>query len=410
MKIDKRADKYAELIIKSGINLQPGQTLVLSSLVDAAPFARVCAQKAYEAGCREVIMRWSDEAISKETYLHADNEIFDTVRPWKADMLNTLAQEGAAFVTIYSQDPEALSGVDPDRIRRSALASGKALETYRELQMTDSVQWCLFSVPNPAWAKKVFPEVDETEAVSKLWDAIYATVRVSEFNDPIEEWRIHNENLRTRKEKLTGYNFKYLKYKNSLGTDLTIELPEGHYWDGGRSHSAKGVPFNANVPTEEIFTAPKRDGTNGIVYAAKPLVINGDIAENFHFVFKDGKIVEIHAQRGQELLESAIATDEGSSYLGEVALVPYDSPISKSGILFYNTLFDENAACHLAFGDSYPCVHGGAQMTKEQRRAVGLNDSIMHEDFMIGTPDLSITGITHDGKEIPVFIDGNFAF
>ena len=408
--MDKRAEKYAELIIRCSMGLQPGQTLVLTSPVDAAPFARLCARKAYEAGCREVIMRWTDDAISKETYLHAADDVFDTVRPWKSDMMNTLAREDAAFLTIYSEDPEALSGVDPDRIRRSSLASGKALEEYRELQMTDSVQWCLFSIPNIPWARKVFPGVSDDEAVNKLWDAIYDTVYVTEDNDPVAVWRQHNEALKRRKEKLTAYNFKYLHYVNSLGTDLTVELPENHYWDGGVSHSAKGVSFNANVPTEEIFTAPRREGTNGIVYAAKPLVINGDIAENFSFVFKDGKIVEIHAQRGQELLESAVATDEGAAYLGEVALVPYDSPISKSGILFYNTLFDENASCHLAFGDSYPCVQGGAQMTKEQRKAIGLNSSIMHEDFMIGTPDLSINGITHEGKEIPVFIDGNFAF
>ena len=408
--MDNRAEKYAELVIKTGINVQPGQTLVISSPVDTAPFARLCVKKAYEAGCREVVMRWLDPEISRETYLHGADEIFDIVRPWKADMMNTLSKEGAAFLTIYSEDPEALSGVDPDKIRRSSLASGKALEVYRELQMTDSIQWCIFSVPNIPWAKKVFPGLTEEDAVDRLWETIYSTVRVTGENDPIAQWKEHNDNLHRRKDKLTAYNFKYLKYRNSLGTDLTIQLPESHYWDGGNSISANGVPFNANMPTEEIFTAPKRDGTNGIVYAAKPLVLNGDIVEDFYFVFENGKIVDIHAKRGQKLLETAVSTDEGSAYLGEVALVPYDSPISNSGVLFYNTLFDENAACHLAFGDSYPCVTGASQMTKDQRKAIGLNDSIMHEDFMIGTPDLSITGITQDGQEIPVFVDGNFAF
>jgi aminopeptidase len=408
--MDKRAEKYAKLVINTGINIQKGQTLLITAPVDAAEFARLCVKEAYKAGCKNVELRWKDDAISKETYLHADDSVFDEFPSWKADMLNSLSADGAAFLSIYSEDPEALSGVDADRIRRSSVASGKALAEFRQRQMTDEVQWCLFSVPNPAWAKKVFPELSEDEAVSKLWDAIYDTVRISEDNDPVDEWAKHERALCERKKKLTEYNFKYLKYKNSLGTDLTIELPEGHFWEGGCSTSGKGVKFTANMPTEEIFTAPKLDGVNGIVYASKPLVINGDIADKFSFTFENGKIVKVSAEKGQELLETAISTDEGAAYLGEVALVPYDSPISSSGILFYNTLFDENASCHLAFGASYPCINGGSEMSADERKAHGLNDSIMHEDFMVGTRDLSIIGVTHDGAEIPVFVDGNFAF
>lgn len=408
--MDPRISKYADLIVKYGVNLQKGQTLLLSSTVESAPFARECVRAAYEAGCREVEMRWLDDFCARERYLHAESGVFDIVRSWKADQLNTLAIEDAAFLFIDSSDPEAMSGVDPDRILRASRASGEALKPFRERETSDVIQWCIAAYPGAAWAKKVFPDISEADAIGRLLDAILATARVTRGNDPLSAWSVHNSALHSRVTKLNAYNFKYLRYKNSLGTDLTVELPEGHYWDGGRSRSAKSIEFNANMPTEEVFTAPKKDGVNGIVYAAKPLVINGDIAEGFSFTFENGKIVKIEAERGKALLETSIATDEGASYLGEVALVPYDSPISRSGILFYNTLFDENAACHLAFGDSYPCIKGGSDMSKEDRAAHGLNESIVHVDFMIGTPDLCITGVTHDNKEIPVFIDGNFAF
>ena len=408
--MDARISKYADLVVKYGVNVQKGQVLLLSSPVEAADFARECVRAAFEAGCRDVEMRWTDDFCARERYLHAESDVFDTVRPWKADQMNTLSVEDAAFLFIDCDDPEALSGVEPDRILRASRASGAALKVFREYETSDKIQWCIAAFPGKAWAKKVFPGIPEAEAESRLLDAILSTVRVSADNNPIEAWRAHNAALTRRVRILNEYNFKHLRYRNSLGTDLTIELPEGHFWDGGRSHSAKDVEFNANMPTEEVFTAPKYTGVNGIVYAAKPLVINGDIADGFAFTFKDGKIVDITAKQGLELLKNAVATDEGSAYLGEVALVPCDSPISNSGVLFYNTLFDENASCHLAFGDSYPCIAGGAEMSVEERKKHGLNDSIMHEDFMVGTPDLSITGVTHDGREIPVFVNGNFAF
>lgn len=325
-------------------------------------------------------------------------------------MYNSLSEQKAAWLHIDAEDPEALSGVDPDKIRRFSVASGNALKDYRDRQMNNFFPWCIGAIPSPAWAKKVFPELSESDAINALWEQIFASVRVYKDSDPVQEWEKHTAALATRMNILNSYNFKYLKYKNSLGTDLTIELPENHIWLGGAEKCVAGYDFNANMPTEEVFTAPKRDGVNGIVYASKPLVVNGDIADNFSFTFKNGKIVKIQAEKGQELLETAISVDEGSCYLGEVALVPYDSPISNSGILFYNTLFDENASCHLAFGDSYPCVIGGSEMSRDELKEIGLNASIMHEDFMVGTEDLSIIGITHDNKEIPVFSNGNFAF
>lgn len=410
MRMEKLLNKYAELVVRTGAAVKPGQTLLISAPVDAASFVRLCVGKAYEAGAREVEVRWFDDAVSRETYLHAADDVFDTFRPWNADQRNTLAEEGAAFLFIDSDDPEALSGVDPERLRRSSAAAGKALRPYRERTMADKVQWCVASVPNEKWARKMFPDMGLEKAVKHQWEAILNAVRVTEDNDPVADWAEHSRSIKARVQKLNDYSFRYLKYRNSLGTDLTVELPENHYWDGGSSQTPDGTVFIANMPTEEVFTAPKRDGVNGIVYASKPLVLNGDIVDGFHMVLKDGEIVEVHARRGEELLKAAIATDEGSRFLGEAALVPYDSPISRSGLLYYNTLFDENASCHLAFGASYPQVRGAAELSPEERLKLGLNDSIEHCDFMIGTRDLSVTGVTHDGTEVPVFVDGNFAF
>ncbi len=405
-----RIKSYAKLLIEVGVNLQKGQSLVISSPVDCAPFARLCASAAYDAGCREVFLNWSDDYMTREKYLRADESIFDSYPSWTAEFYNKTSEMGCGWLAISASDPEVLSGVDPERVRRASVSSGNAVKPFRQRQMTDFFPWCIASVPTASWAKKVYPDLSESEAIDKLWCTILDAVRVYENDDPVKQWQDHRNNLKKRRETLTNYNFKYLKYKNSLGTDLTIELPENHIWEGGGDTTEGGIPFCANMPTEEVFTAPKRDGVNGIVYSSKPLVVNGSIADNFSFTLKDGKIVEIKAEKGQELLEKAIAVDEGSAYLGEVALVPYDSPISNSKTLFYNTLFDENASCHLAFGEAYPCIKGGSKMSEEELKAAGLNSSFSHEDFMIGTKDLEIIGVTHEGEEIPVFINGNFAF
>ncbi|MGE4483521.1 MAG: aminopeptidase [Oscillospiraceae bacterium] len=408
--MENRINAYAKLLVRVGVNVQKGQRMVISSPVDCAPFARMCAKAAYDAGCREVLMNWSDDHMTRERYLRAEPDVFDTFPSWRADFYNMLSEEGAAWLSIYAEDPETLSGVDADRIRRSSIASGAALKPYRNRQTADFFPWCIASVPTEAWAKKVFPDKAADGAVDALWSAILDAVRVKDGGDPVDEWKRHTEMLKKRVAVLNSHAFRYLKYKNSLGTDLTVELPENHFWEGGSEKSGRGLPFCANMPTEEVFTAPLRSGTNGVVHATRPLVVNGDIADGFSFIFENGKIVNIEAKRGKKILETAAHLDEGASYLGEVALVPFDSPISNSGILFYNTLFDENASCHLAFGDSYPCIEGGTKMTKDELVAKGLNDSIAHEDFMIGSPDLSITGVTRDGREVPVFADGNFAF
>lgn len=408
--LDALQRDYARLLIRGGVNLQPNQPLVISCAVDRAWFARLCAEAAYDAGCREVVMNWSDGALSRMGYLRADDAVFDEFPAWEADKANAMADAGAAFLSIAGEDPELLKGVDPDRLRRSRIASGTAMKHFREMTSGNRVSWCVAAIPCPAWAKKVFPDQPEDAAVRRLWEEILRAAR-ADRGSALADWRDHSAELRKHVGILNGYDFKSLHYQNALGTDLTVELPEGHFWAGGEEKClGNGVLFSPNIPTEEVFTLPKRDGVNGTVVASKPLSLNGNIIEGFRFTLKDGKIVGLSADKGEDVLRDATQVDEGASYLGEAALVPCDSPISRSGVLFYNTLFDENASCHFAFGEAYPCIHGAEDMDADALLAHGVNQSITHVDFMIGTPDLSITGTTRDGREIPVFVNGNFAF
>lgn len=408
--MEQKLREYAKLLIEVGLNVRKGQTLVISSPVECAYFARICASAAYDVGAREVVMNWSDDSLGREKYLRAADDVFDSVPKWREHFYNDYAEMGAAYLAISASDPETLKGVDPDRIVRAQQSSAKALDPFYRLQMQNGFPWCIASVPIPSWAKKVFPHESEDQAMEKLWNAIFAAVRISGKGDAVAQWQQHLATLSERKKKLNELHFQSLHYTNSLGTDLVIELPETHLWASGDGATAKGQSFIANVPTEEIFTAPLKTGINGTVYAAMPLVDNGNIIDGFHFIIKDGKITEAHAEQGEEFLKAAISVDDGASYFGEVALVPYDSPISNQKILFYNTLFDENASCHLAFGEAYPeCIENGPAMSREELQQKGLNYSITHVDFMVGTEDLNIVGTTHDGREVPVFVNGNFA-
>ena len=407
--MNEKLREYARLLIQVGLRVQKGQRLVISSPVECAFFARMCAEEAYAIGCKEVVMNWHDDAMARLKYLQADDSIFDEVAVWRSHFFNDHALEGAAYLAISASDPENFKGVENHRIIRAQQASGKALKDFDRLQMCGGFPWCIASIPIPSWAKTVFPDASEEEAMNQLWDAIFKAVRISGDGTAVEKWEQHLSTLHQRLETMNQLNFKTLHYTNSLGTDLTVELPEGHIWEAGDDVTLSGQSFIANIPTEEMFPAPLKTGVNGVVYSSMPLVHDGTIIDKFHFVVKDGKIVEAHAEKGEEALKGAISVDEGASFFGEVALVPYDSPISNQKILFYNTLFDENAACHIAFGEAYPCLKGGKEMSKDELKARGLNDSFTHVDFMIGTSDLSIVGTTHDGKEIPIFIDGNFA-
>ncbi|MBQ3159751.1 MAG: aminopeptidase, partial [Clostridia bacterium] len=308
-------------------------------------------------------------------------------------------------------DPENLKGVDPSRLERAHRAYGKYMKRYRELGMASAFPWSIGALASPAWAKRVFPDLPEAEAVAVLWEKIFMAVRITGDGTAVEKWRQHQENLQRHVEILNGYAFDRLHYHNALGSDFTVGLCKGHIWCAGGEKTPKGQFFMPNMPTEEIFTAPDRNRCDGVICAALPLSKDGNVIRDIRFVVKEGKIVEATASANEELLRKSIAVDEGASRFGEVALVPYDSPISNSKTLFYNTLFDENAACHLAFGEAYPTtVEGALDMSEEERLSAGLNKSITHVDFMVGTADLSIDGYTADGRCVPVFRDGNFVF
>ena len=407
--MQEKLTEYARLLVRVGMNIQKGQRMIISAPVECAEFARLCAREAYDAGCKEVVMNWHDDALGRMKYLRADDDVFDAVPPWRSRFFNDYATEGAAYLAISASDPENLKGVEPDRLVRAQRASGAALKEFDRLQMCGGFPWCIASIPIPSWAKKVFPNESDEGAVAKLWEAIFAAVRITGDGSAVARWQEHLARLHRRVEKLNALDLRFLHYTNALGTDLTVELPEGHIWEAGDDVTLSGQTYIANIPTEEIFTSPLKTGANGVVYASMPLSHDGNLIDGFFFKVRDGKIVEAHAERGEETLKNAISVDEGASYFGEVALVPYDSPISAQKILFYNTLFDENAACHIAFGEAYPCLKGGQQMTKDELKARGLNDSITHVDFMVGTRDLSIVGTTRDGREVAIFENGNFA-
>ncbi len=409
MDLNKRIREYARLLVTAGLNLQKGQKLVIACPVERADFARIVTEEAYAAGCGEVILNWRDDAIDRQRYLMAEDGVFDSVPQWRVQFYDTVAEGKYAWLGITGEDPETLKNVDPNRIRRAQLASGRAFSNFREKEMSNYFPWCVAAAPTLSWAKKLFPKLSEERALSSLWEAILSAARVDGKKDARQNWEAHCRTLRERVDKMNEFRFVSLHYKNSLGTDLTVELPQGHIWAGGDEICADGYPFSANIPTEEIFTLPKRDGVNGTVYASMPLVLGGDIVENFSFTLENGKITKVKAEKGLKLLQDAIKVDEGASFLGEVALVPYDSPIRSSGILFYNTLFDENAACHFAFGAAYATsLEGAEELSEEERIARGMNVSQTHVDFMVGTQDLDITGVTADGREIPVFRDGFF--
>jgi aminopeptidase len=408
--MENKLSEYAKLIVRVGVNVQKGQTLVVRCPVEAAAFARLIAGEAYEAGAHEVVVRWGDDKLTRMTFLKASEEVFDEIPAWSKTFYYEYSGKKAAMVAIAANDPENLKGVDPERLRRSDIAAGRELKEYYDQQMRNEFPWCVVSVPTHAWAAKVFPGAEAEEAVAKLWDAIFAAVRVRGDGGAVGRWGEHIANLQKRVKILNDYDFAKLVYKNNLGTDLVVELPEKHAWVCCGEKARTGFTFMANMPTEEIFTLPKRTGVNGVICSSLPMSIDGNLVRDIRFTVKDGRIVEAAASEGQETLRKKLDVDEGSRYFGEVALVPHNSPISQMEILFYNTLFDENASCHFAFGKAYPAFRDAETAAPEELEGRGANDSVIHEDFMIGTPDLSITGVKANGEKVPVFVEGNFAF
>lgn len=405
-----KIENYAKLVIKKGINIQNNQILVINSPVECVEFTRLLVKEAYLLGAKEVVVHWNDEITEKYRYIYGAEEIFDSYPEWKKESLEYYRKKGAAFLSVYASDPQLLKDVEPQRIAKSAKAKSVALKKYYENVMGNSNQWCVVSVPTKAWAKAIFKDCDENLAISRLWTLILKIVRADKEN-PILEWEKHLLTLKNSVEFLNEKKFRKLRYRNSLGTNLEIELPINHKWLGGAEKSKVGVEFVANIPTEEVFTLPKKTGVNGVVYSSKPLIYGGNIIDNFMLEFKDGKVVNYQAKQGENVLKELLDTDENAKYLGEVALVQYDSPISNSNTVFFNTLFDENASCHLALGSAYPvCLEGAQDLGKEELEKLGVNVSLIHEDFMIGTSDLEIVGIDAEGKEVYIMKNGNFVF
>lgn len=401
--------KYAELAVKVGVNIQKDQYLYIAASTDAVDFVRLVTKIAYEEGAKQVFVDFSDDQVGRSRYQLAPEDSFDFFPPWKVQEREWLAEQGAAFMSIVSQDPDLLKGIDPKRIAAFQKAAGTALNKYRQYVQSDKISWTVIAAPSKGWASKVFPELPEEEQMGALWEAIFKATR-ADLENPVQAWTEHNDALHEKVDYLNKKKYAKLHY-TAPGTDLTIDLPKGHLWCGAGSINERGDEFMANLPTEEVFTVPHKDGVNGYVSSTKPLSYGGNIIDDFKITFEKGRIVKVEAKQGEEVLKNLIATDEGSHYLGEVALVPHDSPISNSGLLFFNTLFDENASNHLAIGSAYAfCLEGGKTMSPEELMENGLNQSITHVDFMVGSAEMKIDGITEDGQREPVFRKGNWAF
>lgn len=402
--------KYASLAVNIGVNIQKDNILVISSPIETAEFARLITEEAYKSGAKDVIVHYGDQKLTKIKLENSSLETISNIPEWQAESYNYYARQEACFISISASDPDGLKGVPVEKIGASQKARTSALKEYFDNSMSNKCRWCVLSVPTLSWAKKVFPKVSDDEAMESLWDVIFKTVRVDTEN-PVNAWEKHNAYLEEKIKFMNNNNFKSVHLKSANGTDLNIELPEGHIWAGGSERDVNGIPFNANMPTEEVFTLPKKTGVNGIVYSSKPLSYGGNLIDNFSITFKDGKAIDFTAETGYDVLKQMLESDEGAKYLGEVAFVPYNSPISNSKLIFFNTLFDENAACHLAFGRAYEsCVKDADKYSEEELEKIGVNNSIIHVDFMIGTSDLEITGINKNGETIQIFSNGNWAF
>lgn len=407
MDFDERLEKYAELIVKTGVNVQKGQPVILYISVDQAKLARLIVAKAYETGAGRVFVKWRDDFINRKFIENASDEFLNDMPDWEKAEGKWISDEKAARISVISSDPNALSGVDTKRVAAWNKTCDDALEPVMDATINHKLAWTVVGAASPAWAKQVFPELDEKAATERLWKKIFDTARVTE--DPVKEWERHAEKLHEKAAWLNEEQFKELHYTSPV-TDLTIGLPKNHYWAGGSKENSLGIKFMANMPTEEVFTAPDCRRIDGYVTSTKPLSYAGNILEDMRFTFKNGKVVEATAKKGQEVLEHLLETDAGAKSLGEVSLVPDPSPISQSGIIFFNTLFDENASDHLALGASYPFnVAGGTKMSDEELLDHGMNVSQTHVDFMVGSADMDIDGIKKDGTIVPVFRNGDWA-
>lgn len=409
MDFNTKLQKYADLAVKLGVNIQKDQTLVINCPIECAYFARMVSESAYQNGAKEVVVFWNDEQLAKIKYTYSPLEVFETVPQWVGDSRNFYGQMNCATINIIARDPEIFKEVDSKKLAAENVANRKAMKPFRDRLDAGHIAWSIISVPSAAWAKKVFPNCDEQTAIEKLWDAIFKAVRVDKEN-PTAAWDEHKKTLFEKSKYLNEKQFVSFHYKNSIGTDLVVGMPENYVFEGGGDKTLGGVYYFPNMPTEEVFSMPHREKVNGTVVSSMPLNYQGTLITDFSITLKEGRIVDFTAKEGYEALKRLIETDEGSHFLGEIALVPTKSPIADMGILFYNTLFDENASCHFAIGSAYPtCIKNGLSYTKEELVTYGGNDSLEHVDFMIGTDDLSIVATDKNGKETPIFTQGNWA-
>ncbi len=400
--------EYARLIVRCGVNVQKGQEVLIYAGLDQPEFVQMVVEEAYKAKAKKVTVDWDYQPLQKLHVRHQSVKTLGEVTEWQKAKLQHFVDVVPCRIHLVSEDPDGLKGINMEKLAKARQLRYPIVKPYHD-QLENKDQWCIAAVPGAAWAKKVFPGMRTSAAMEKLWEAILYTSRVTD--DPVKAWQEHNTDLHDRCAYLNSLNIRSLHYTADNGTDLTVGMiPEGE-WKGGGDTSLQGIFFNPNIPTEECFISPKRGQAEGIVYSTKPLSYQGQLIENFSVRFENGKAVEVKAEKGEELLKTMISMDEGAAYLGECALVPQRSPIAESGILFYNTLFDENAACHLALGMGFAdTIQDFQNKTLEECRALGINDSMIHEDFMIGCDSLDIDGICEDGKVVPIFRGGNWAF
>ena len=400
---------YAKLIVKMGVNVQNGQDVVINASVDDAYFVKYVVEECYKAKARNVSVEWGCDMLDRLKYKNESVKTLSELPEWKLKKQEYRVETLPAQIHILSGDPDALSGIDQDKINKVRANVGPVMMKYRE-QMDNKFQWTIVGIPGEAWAKKIFPNEKKNKAIELLWDAILKTTRV--YGDPIENWENHNKDIQDRCNYLNSLGIKKLIYKSSNGTDFTVELHKDGIFAGGSEATIDGVVYNPNMPTEECFTSPDRHSANGVVMSTKPLSVMGQVVDNFGFRFENGKVVEVIAQNEthKALLEKLTSLDEGAGMLGEVALVPFTSPINQTGLLFYNTLYDENACCHLAIGRAFDeCIKDFTTKSEEEMASYDLNKSMIHVDFMIGSADLSIVAETFDGKTVQIFKDGVWA-
>lgn len=405
----EKLNKLARLAVKKGAALQPGQPVMISANIANADLVREIVNEAWKAGASNVEVNWRDDAIDKAFYQYADDETIGSLPAWKASQLNDAAAENTAFIHVDGDDPDGLSDVDPARLMARSIARNKAAHQYREGMDTGKLAWTIVPAAHPRWAQKVYPELSEAEAAARLWEDLFAVCRIDE-NDPLENWAEHEATFIRRMNKLKNADIVKYHYTSSNGTDLWVETIPGVHFEGGASTLADGRRIHCNIPTEEVFTTPKKTGVNGTLNAVMPLSFHGQLIEDFGFTFKDGKVIDFHAATGREALKALLESDENAPYLGEMALVDKRTPIRRMNKLFFNTLLDENASCHFAFGQSYAeTMENGFEKSEEELEEAGMNQSRVHVDFMVGADDLNIEGWTSQGERIPVFESGQFS-